>query len=191
MQMHIGQWPLEEMARVLEISRSGYYRYGKDGLSKRAQENIRILAKIKIIAKESRQTYGSPRIHAELLARGLSCSRPRVARIIKAAGIKAKMSRLFKRTTRANPKAVVVPNLLNQEFKAQAPNQKWLSDISYIRTLEGWLYLAVVLDVFSRKIVGVARGPSLHTQLVTTALNQALSRRNPKQTLMHHSDRGC
>lgn len=191
MREHVNTWTIEEMARILGVSRSGYYRYCKKKLSHREQENEKLLQEIWQIYSNSRQTYGSPRIHAELKARGFKCSRPRVARLMKEAGIAAKMQRLFKRTTRVNLKAQAAPNLLQQDFTAKRPNQKWLADISYIKTLEGWLYLAVILDVFSRKIVGLSMGDSLQTRLVIQALTQALNRRQPESGLHHHSDRGC
>ena len=176
---------------MLEVSRSGYYRDCKKIPSRRARDKDLLLQEIWQIYGKSRQTYGSPRIHAELKALGFKCSRPRVARLMKQAGITAKMQRLFKRTTRCNAKAPAAPNLLQQDFSAEKPNQKWLADISDIKTMEGWLYLAVILDVFSRKVVGLSMGESLHTQLVMRALMQALTRRQPEAGLHHHSDRGC
>lgn len=179
------------MARVLAVSRSGYYRFCRNQPSKRRQENEALEEVIKEIFLQSRQTYGSPRIHAELKIQGFHCSRPRTARLMKRAGIVAKMSRLFKTTTRVDARQAAAPNLLQQDFTATAPNEKWVADISYIRTLEGWLYIAVVLDLYSRKVVGLSLGDSLQTRLVVRALEQALQRRRPKTPLQHHSDRGC
>ena len=140
----------------------------------------------------SRQTYGSPRVHAELKKQGFNCSRPRrVARLMQKAGIAAKMRRKFKKTTRVNPTHPYANNLLRQNFKALAPNTKWVADISYIKTNEGWLYLTIVLDLFSRKIVGLAMDHSLDATICLQALNQALARRGIKHALYHHSDRGC
>jgi putative transposase len=163
----------------------------QEKVSKRQQENAELLKAIEAIFVKSRQTYGSPRIHATLLAQGFRCSRPRVARLMKQVGIAAKMRRLFKRTTRVDNKALAAPNLLQQDFTALQPNQKWVSDISYVRTLEGWLYVAVVLDLFSRKVVGLSMGESLQTSLVLQALQQACHRRQPQAGLLHHSDKGC
>jgi putative transposase len=191
MKMHSHCWGVEEMARVLQVSRSGYYRYCRGIRGARELENELLTQRIWVIFKDSRETYGSPRIHAELVEQGYQYSRPRVARLMKKAGIVAKMQRLFKTTTRRNSKAAAAPNLLNQEFSAKTPNEKWVADMSYIRTLEGWLYIAVVLDLFSRKIVGLSMGRSLHTQLVIDALLQALHRRQPEAGLQHHSDQGC
>jgi transposase InsO family protein len=179
------------MARMLGVARSGYYQYWKKQPSKRQKENEALLATIRAIYKMSRQTYGSPRIHAELKTQGFSCSRPRVARIMRREKIVAKMSRIFKRTTRVDGRYAVAPNLLRQDFRAILPNQKWVADITYVKTQEGWLYVAIVLDLFSRKVVGLAMDQSLHTELVLKAMNQALQRRRPKSGLQHHSDRGC
>lgn len=191
MQAQVGKWTVKEMARSLGVSRSGYYDYCRRKPSVRYQENEKLLMLIRHIFLQSRQTYGSPRIHAELQERGNFCSRPRVARLMKKAGLKAKMPRLFKATTRQDEGATAAPNLLQQAFNAVVPNTRWVSDITYIRTREGWLYLAVILDLFSRKVVGMAMAESLQTTLVLDALNQALQRRRPPKDLQHHSDRGC
>lgn len=184
-------WKVEEMANALGVSRSGYYHFCHREISKRQQENNRLQEMIKAIFSKSRCTYGSPRIHAELKAQGVNISRPRVARLMKQLRIAAKMQSLFKVTTRVNKKQPVAPNLLQQDFTAAEPNSKWVADISYIRTVEGWLYIAVILDLYSRKVVGLSMGESLHTALVTQALEQALQRRNPSRGLQHHSDKGC
>ena len=146
--------------------------------------------KIQAIYEASRQTYGSPRIHAELKEQGETCSRQRVARIMKQAGIVAKMTKKFKVTTKKNPKAKTAPNLLQQDFTAEQPNRRWVADLTYISTLEGWLYVAVVLDLFSRRIVGLAMGDRMTDDLVLAALEQALIHRNPLPGLLHHSDQG-
>jgi len=176
---------------MLGVARSGYYKYCNRQPGKRQKENEVLLQTIRTIFKMSRQTYGSPRIHAELIAQGFNCSRPRVARIMRQEEIVAKMRRLFKKTTRVDGRRAVAPNLLQQEFSALVPNQKWVADITYVRTQEGWLYVAIVLDLFSRKVIGLAMGESLHAALVLQAMNQALQRRRPKGSLQHHSDRGC
>ena len=146
--------------------------------------------KIQTIYEASRQTYGSPRIHAELKEQGETCSRQRVARLMKQAGIAAKMAKKFKVTTKKNPKAKAAPNLLQQDFTAEQPNRRWVADLTYISTLEGWLYVAVVLDLFSRRIVGLAMGDRMTDDLVLAALEQALIHRNPLPGLLHHSDQG-
>ena len=179
------------MARLLGVSRGGYYKYCCKEPSKWQKENELLLQTIRAIFKMSRQTYGSPRIHAELKAQGFSCSRVRVARLMRKAKLVAKMRRFFKRTTRVDGRRTAAPNLLQQNFSAPTPNKKWVADITYVRTLEGWLYVAIVLDLFSRRIVGLAMSDTLHTSLVLQALNQALQRRQPNEDLQHHSDRGC
>lgn len=191
MRDNVTLWKVEEMARVLGVSRSGYYHFCHRKISPRQQENEKLQKMIKTIFTTSRHTYGSPRVHAELKAQGIHISRPRVARLMKQGGLASKMQRLFKVTTRVNNKRPAAPNLLQQNFTALTSNSKWVADISYIRTLEGWLYIAVILDLFSRKVVGLSMGESLHTTLVTEALKQALQRRNPPPNLQHHSDKGC
>ncbi len=161
MQENVGLWKIEEMTRLLGVSRSGYYNFCDGGVSKRQRENSKLQKIIETIFLESRQTYGSPRVHAELKAQGFEVSRPRVARLMKKWGMVAKMQRLFKTTTRVNKKQPALPNLLQQNFTATVPNSKWVADISYIRILEGWLYLAVVLDLYSRKVVGLSMSESL------------------------------
>jgi transposase InsO family protein len=184
-------WSIEEMARVLGVSRSGYYKYCNKPLGKRNIENEKFLKPIREIFKVSRQTYGSPRIHAELKAQGFKCSRPRVARIMSKIGMVAKMRRIFKRTTRVDSRRAAAPNLLQQDFSADMPNRKWVADITYVKTQEGWLYVAIILDLFSRKVVGLSMSESMHTELILKALEQAMQRRRPKGDLQHHSDRGC
>ena len=143
--MHCSTWSIEEMAKALNISRSGYYRDCKGLKSQRQQANELLTQAIWRIFRSSREPYGSPRIHAELLAQGFNCSRPRVARLMKKAGMIAKMQRLFKTTTRRDAKAVAAPNLLQQDFSATAPNEKWVADMSYIRTLQGWLRKSFII----------------------------------------------
>lgn len=184
-------WSIEEMAETLGISRSGYYKFCAKQVSERDVANADLVKQISTIHQKSRCTYGAPRITAELKKRGYFCSRQRVARLMREAGLRAKMSKVFKKTTRANVRHQAAPNLLAQNFTAEKPNMKWVADISYIPTLEDWLYLAVVLDLFSRKVVGLAMSETLHTDLVLTAMNQALLRRHPEAGLQHHSDRGC
>jgi transposase InsO family protein len=190
MQTHAREFSIERMSSVFGVSRSGYYQFLHATASLREKEDNRLLLKIKTIHQRTRQTYGSPRIHAELLEEGEACSRKRVAKIMKKSGIMAKMKRCFKVTTRANPKAAVAPNLLHQDFSAQTPNQRWVADFTYIDTREGWLYVATVLDLFSRRIVGLAMSDRMTDDLVIAALEQALIHREPTANLVHHSDRG-
>jgi putative transposase len=187
MQQYESEFSLKRMSIVFNVSRSGYYKYIKAELSERAKENMRLETKIRAIHAESRQTYGSPRIHAELGSHGEVCSRKRVARIMRNAGVQAKMKKRYKITTQANPKVVPAPNLLQQNFTAEMPNQRWVTDITYVATAEGWLYVAAVLDLFSRRIVGLAMSERMTTDLVLSALNQAVIHRQPTSGLIHHS----
>ena len=190
MQAHEAEFAIERMSDVFGVSRSGYYQFRHAKPSKRAQANERLLLKIKAIHQESRQTYGSPRICAALREEGENCSRKRVAKIMRKSGVAAKMKKRFKVTTRANPKAVVAPNLLQQDFTAEAPNQRWVADFTYVATQEGWLYVATVLDLFSRRIVGLSMSDRMTDDLVMMALEQALTHRQPTTQITHHSDRG-
>jgi len=188
---HKKHWPIEEMAQMLDVSRSGYYKYCNKQPGIWQKENEMLLQTIRTIFMLSRQTYGSPRIHAELKSQGFDCSRKRVARIMYKANLAAKMRKFFKRTTRVDGRRKAAPNLLQQNFSTDMPNQKWVADITYVKTLEGWLYVSIILDLFSRKVVGLAMSDTLHTPLILQALKQALQRRKPKNDLLHHSDRGC
>lgn len=190
MQSHENEFSIERMSKMLGISRSSYYRFEKGTPSQRSLYEESLIVKIKAVHEASRQTYGSPRIHAELKDQGEVCSRQRVAKLMKKIGLIAKMKKRFKVTTKANSKAKAAPNLLEQNFTAEQPNQRWVADISYVWTLEGWLYVACVLDLFSRKIVGLAMKDRMTDDLVIAALEQALLHRNSSTGLMHHSDRG-
>jgi transposase InsO family protein len=169
---------------------SGYYAWQKRPESARIQENKRIVAEIKVIHRQSRETYGSPRIQVDLKEKGVSCSQKRVARLMRIHQIAAKRKRKFVVTTDSKHDLPVAENKLNQEFTATKANQKWVTDITYIWTKEGWLYLAVVLDLFSRKVVGWAMDDNMERGLVIRALQMALLARKPGKGLLHHSDRG-
>lgn len=192
MKGHSKEFKIERMAKVLGVSRCGYYEYCSRELSQRMLDNQSLVQAIKKIHKESRRTYGSPRIHSELKKQGKACSRKRVAKLMKEEKIQAKMRRKWKQTTQPSKKVVTIaPNYLEQNFTVEAPDRVWVSDITYVSTQEGWLYVAVVMDLFSRKVVGLSMGDRLETDLVTSALKQALYERNVHKGLMHHSDRGC
>jgi putative transposase len=191
MRDHSTEFNIGKMAKTLRVSRQGYYEFLKREPCKRKLENQRLLEKIKITYKKGRGTYGSPRIHRELKKEGEACSRKRVARLMKKEKLQAKMRKRWKATTKVDSKAVASPNYLNQNFTVERENQVWVSDITYIQTAEGWLYLAVFLDLFSRRIVGMSMGESLETDLVVRALKQAICRRGVHEGLVHHSDRGC
>ena len=178
------------MCSVLQVSRSGYYAWRKRSPSKRKMANQRLLAKIKTIHKDNLGAYGSPRITQALRRQGQRCGENRVARLMCLNGIQAKSSRRFHVTTRRNATHPVAPNLLRRNFSAQRPNQIWLADITYIPTQEGWLYLAAVLDLYSRRIIGWAMDRRMTEQLTLDALHMALQQRRPVGSLMHHSDQG-
>lgn len=191
MRTHSEEFPIEKMAEIFKVSRCGYYEFLKRKPSKRATDNKGLIEEIKNIHKQSRGTYGSPRVYAELKKRGKKCSRKRVAKLMQTEKIQAKMRKRWKITTKPSKKAVeVAPNHLEQQFVTEAPNRVWVSDITYVWTEEGWLYVASILDLFSRKVVGLSMGEKLETKLVTGALNQALHHRSPEEGLIHHSDRG-
>ena len=178
------------MCRVLEVSTSGYYDWRARPESRRKKQDRRLVVEIKAIHKESRQTYGSPRIHDELKDRGIHCGKKRVARLMRLHDISAKQTRRFKATTDSKHARPVAENVLARQFTPSAPNVVWAADITYIPTRQGWLYLAVVLDLFSRRVVGWSMHNRLNRSLVLDALKMALRGRSPRPGLIHHSDRG-
>ena len=187
---HREHFPVRLMCRVLEASPSGFYDWLRRPESQRAAEDRALIEKIQAVHNESRRTYGSPRVHASLKAEGYRIGRKRVARLMRENDIRAKAKRKFKVTTDSRHDHPVAPNLLDRQFTVEAPNTVWLADISYIWTREGWLYLAVVLDLFSRQVVGWAMDEQMPQELTLAALDMALQRRRPLPGLMHHSDRG-
>jgi putative transposase len=178
------------MCRVLGVSRSGYYSYLRRGLSQRNEENKRFLTKIKEIWKWSRGIYGSPRITAEIKAQGFFCGENRIARLMRENGIKARTRKKFKITTKSDHNLPIAEDLVGRDFSASGINQLWLSDITYIWTWEGWMYLAAVMDVYNRQIVGWALCDRLNKAVVVSALQKALQERSPGPGLIFHSDRG-
>ncbi len=184
-------YPVKTLCRVLGVQRSGYYAWRKRLPSQQAQANEKLLVQIQAEYQRSGQTYGSPRIYKSLHGQKVSCSRKRVARLMRLHQLVARKScRPKPHTTQRNPLAHPAPNLLGQEFAAPTPNNKWASDITYIDTAEGWLYLAVVLDLFSRRVVGWAMGSQIDTALVQSAWQMAWYQRRPVAGLLHHSDQG-
>ena len=181
---------VQRMCRVIGASRSGYYGWKRQPQSKRQKENEKILMEIKESHKNSHRAYGSPRITEDIHANGTKCGKNRVARLMKVHGIIAKAKKKFKATTNSKHNLPVAENLLNQDFVAEKPNTVWVSDITYIWTLEGWLYLAVILDLYSRQVVGWAMSDKLTANFVIKALHQAIGRRNPVRGCILHSDRG-
>ena len=183
-------FPIEAMGRVLGVSRSGFYAWLKRMPSRRQQEDERLKVAIKAAHRRSRETYGIRRIQPELAAAGFLAGRDRIDRLRKDLKIRCRQKRKFKATTNSNHDLPVMENLLNQTFAPTAPNQVWVTDITYIPTQEGWLYLAGVKDVFTCELVGYAMGERMTQELVSQALFRAVQHKRPATGLIHHSDRG-
>ena len=181
---------IRAMCRVLEVSASGYYAWRRRMMSVRAIEDEQLQQRIRTIHLLSRRTYGVPRIHMELRDEGTRIGRKRVARLMRAAALRGVSRRKTTVTTRRNRSARPAPDLVDRQFVADKPNVLWVADITYVPTWSGFLYLAVVLDVWSRKIVGWSMTTHLRTSLVTSALNMAIAQRSPSDVI-HHSDQGC
>lgn len=179
------------LCEVLEVSRSGYYSWLEAADRPRARQTAELEVKIAEAHESSRCTYGSPRITAALRACGIVAGRNRVARIMQRQGLRGRQPRRYRRTTDSNHDQPIAPNLLRHRPPPTTPNEVWVADITYIETAEGWLYLAGVLDLCTRRLVGWAMGPTLDTSLPQAALSMALSHRRPPRGLIHHSDRGC
>jgi transposase InsO family protein len=178
------------MCTLLKVSRSGYYAWLERPESRRSLENRTLEDKIRVFHAASHGIYGSPKIHRDLIDDGVRCGKNRVARIMREAGIRSRAKKKFKATTNSRHNLPVAPNLLNQDFTVDAPDRTWVGDITYIHTEKGWMYLAVLLDLFNREIVGWATSSRMTRQLAIDALQMALGRRTPAKGLIHHSDRG-
>ncbi len=187
--MHQAFYPVATMCRVLGVSTSGYYAWRKREPSERAQKDADLLERIRAYHKESRGTYGAPRIHEDLIAEGIRVGRKRVARLMKKAGLVGVSRRKKAWTTRKDAEARPAPDLVNRDFEADGPDRLWVADITYVPTWAGFLYLAVVIDVWSRRVVGWAMAGHLRTELVLQALNMAIWQRRP-EGVIHHSDQG-
>lgn len=188
---HRAEYPVERMCRVLGVSVSGYYAWRQRRPNARQQSDERLLRQVRAVYAASRGLYGSPRVHAALRQQGTVCSRKRVARLMRQADLRSRRRpRRRVRTTDSAHIRRVAPDLLQRDFSATAPNQKWVGDILGLWTEESWLYLAALLDTYSRRIVGWAMSPYRDEALVTAALQMALAYRSPQQDLIHHSDRG-
>jgi putative transposase len=187
---HRRQWPVRLMCRVLRVSTAGYYTWRDRPASAQQQRRQALVAEIQTIHQEVKERYGSPRMHAELQARGQSCCVNTVAKLMHQHGIAAKTTRKFRCTTDSNHDLAVADNLLDRQFEPMAVNQVWVADITYIPTWEGWLYLAAVEDLYSRQIVGWSMGERITSRLVVDALEMAVARRLPGEGLLTHSDRG-
>jgi putative transposase len=187
--VHQEEYPITTMCRVLEVSTSGYYAWLKRSRSKREREDEALTERIKQIHRRSKGTYGAPRIHANLAKEGVHVGRKRVARLMRVAGIQGVSRRRRYGTTQRRTDARPAPDLVERNFSAKGPDELWVADITYVSTWSGWLYLAVVMDAWSRRIVGWAMTTDLRTQLVLDALAMAIRQRRPKGVI-HHSDQG-
>jgi putative transposase len=185
---HGKQFSVQAMCRVLGVAPSGYYEWRLQPISNRAQEDARLLRLIRASFTASHGIYGAPRVFLDLREAGETCSKHRVARLMRQANLRAAHGYRTRRLAAGKP-SVLIPNLLQRQFTVTRPNTAWVTDITYIRTWQGWLYLAVVLDLYSRKIVGWATAPTIHRELVLNAVLMAIRRRRPRGTLIH-SDQG-
>jgi transposase InsO family protein len=183
-------YPLRLLCRVLQVSKSGYYAWLRRDPSVRALEDEKLRPKVVEAFERGRGTYGSVRVLRELVAEGFEIGRRRVARLMAEMGLAGLPARKFQTTTDSNHAKPIAANVLNRDFKASRPNEKWVTDITYVSTAEGWLYVATVIDLYSRRVVGWSTGESLETSLCLKALSMALSHRRNLKGLTHHSDRG-
>jgi transposase InsO family protein len=187
----VPEFTVVDCCRVLKVSTSGYYAFLKAPVGQRVARRAELVEHIKVVHEASRRVYGSPRVHKALAARGVKRNRKTVARIMREEGIRSKVTRKFRvRTTDSNHTHPVAQNVLDRKFTAEKPDAAWLCDITYITTGEGWLYLAGVLDLCSRRIVGWSMAEHLRAELVQDALAMATTQRDPEPGLIHHSDRG-
>ena len=189
-EQHKDAWPVTVMCEALGVSPQGFYSWRARPRGERQQRRDALLVEIRAVHAEVKQRYGSPRIHAELQARGVACCVNTVAKLMHDNDIRAKSARKFRHTTDSNHPPPVADNLLGRQFDAQGPNERWVADITYIPTREGWLYLAAVEDLYSRMVVGWSMADHMESRLVVDALEMAVARRLPGEGLLAHSDRG-
>ena len=189
-QEHDRRYPIRLMCRALVVSAAGYYAWRIRPESARSVSDRTTLSVIRVIHRESRETYGSPRIWKALVTQGHRIGEPRVARLMRQDGIRAKTVTKWRATTQSQHRFPVAANTLERAFTVEAPNRVWAGDITYVWTLEGWLYLAVLLDLYSRRVVGWAMSQRITVELTEQALIMALAKRDPTAGLLHHSDRG-
>lgn len=190
-QVEKAKLPAAKLCRALGVSRSGYYAWSHRPPSAHAVKDAQLVPIIRASHAQSRATYGSPRVHRDLAALSHRVSRKRVARLMRTEGLSARHVRRWRATTDSRHDLPVAPNVVARKFNAEAPNRVWVTDMTYVRTWEGWLYLAAIIDVFSRRVVGWAMADHLRTELPLEALGLALGVRHPAPGLVHHSDRGC
>jgi putative transposase len=183
-------YPVATMCRVLGVSTSGFYAWQKEPLSARTRSDAALAKQVAAAHKKSRGTYGSPRVHAELRAEGTRVGQKRIARIMRAEGLVARSKRRFRRTTDSKHSQPIAPNVVQRNFRTEAPNETWVTDVTCIWTTQGWLFLAAMLDLFSRRVVGWATSCTNDRELALAALRLAVKRRKPPRGLVHHSDRG-
>ena len=189
-QEHDRRYPIRLMCRALAVSPAGYYAWRDRPESRRAMQNRTLLSIIRVLHRESRETYGSPSIWSALSKQGHVVGKQRVARLMRQAGLRAKTVRKWRATTQSQHRFPVAENTLDRQFTVASPNRVWAGDITYVWTTEGWLYLAVILDLYSRAVIGWAMGQRLTGELAEDALRMALTTRQPQAGLLHHSDRG-
>lgn len=183
-------YPVNVLCAVLGVSTSGFYAWRGRPASERERQDARLAAEVTATHRRTRGVYGSPRVHADLRARGVRVGRKRVERLMRQQGLRARQKRRFRKTTDSSHSFPIAPNLLARDFEASAPNEVWVGDVTYVATGAGWLYLAVLLDLFARRVVGWAVSTTNDTALVLEALNNAVDERRPPPRLVHHSDRG-
>jgi transposase InsO family protein len=183
-------YPILALCELLGVSRSGFHAWQRRPRSARQCSDAQLATQVAGVHKRSRGTYGSPRVHAELKAKGLRVGKKRIERLMRENGIKARCKRRFRKTTDSKHTNPIAPNILAREFEVPAPNRAWVTDVTAIWTLEGWLFLAVILDLYSRRVVGCSASVSNDTMLALAALQAALAARRPPAGLVHHSDRG-
>ncbi len=183
------EFPVGMMCRLMRVTRGGFYSWLKRPESRRSKENRELLKAIIAVHKANRGVYGSPRVYKQL-RRSLSCGKNRIARLMRLNGIRAKQKRKFRATTDSHHKFAVAKNILDRKFTVEMPNKAWAGDITYIPTMEGWLYLAAVMDLYSRRVVGWSMDSRINRQLTCKALRMAIANRNPGKGWLHHSDRG-
>lgn len=183
-------FPVETMCGVLNVSRSGYYAWKRRPKPAREKADAQLAAQVAAVHQRSRTTYGSPRVHAELKARGVRVGRKRIERLMRESGLEGRRKRRFKRTTDSKHDGPIASNVLARKFDVVEPNRAWVTDVTAISTDEGWLFLAAILDLYSRRVVGWATSSNNDTVLALNALQAALTTRKPSPGLVHHSDRG-
>jgi len=184
------RWPVAVQCAVLGVSRSGYYAWNGRPIARRELDDAELVREIADAYEIGRRGYGSPRVHRELRAKGRRVSRKRVARLMRREGIFVRRKRRFRKTTDSNHKSPIAPNVLNRKFDVALPDTAWVTDVTYVYTNEGWLYLAAILDLFSRRVVGWAASANNDRALAISALDRAVAARRPAAGLVHHSDRG-